>query len=341
MKRGVLSLGMVGAGKMAFWHLRAYSRLRRVRVAAICNPESDKGVRLAGKYGIPRHYKSYGEMLRQEKLDAVDLCVPTGLHAPFILQALERGLHVYSEKPLALSVEEGERIADANERVGSVIFNGYNLRTWGPVARLSRVVLSGSLGEIRFIRMIRTTFEFPGSFMEKPELNSGIINEFTGHFLDLLQAWKMEEPAEVSCSGSCILGPYGDPDTVSAYLRYPNGAGVLLHNSLGVPGLTPEIVVIGTRGTAWLREGKLLLESLPQAPSISRQVLREFRHAVIPPWRILNNPFNGSTRLFVACVLDKRPNPQDEKAALGSLKLAAHVERAYRAGRSLSYGEKP
>ena len=180
-------LAIVGAGKMALWHLRAYARLPHVEIVAIANPVSSRGQALARAFKIPHHFSNTHEMLQLEGIDAVDVCVPTGLHRDIVCEALDRGMHVYCEKPLGATVEDIVAIQHANR--GLVVFNGFNLRFCPEYIRLGKLISAGTLGEVRLLLMTRTTRERADSYMFQQGLNAGILSEFTIHFIDLLFAW--------------------------------------------------------------------------------------------------------------------------------------------------------
>ena len=111
-----VKIGLIGAGKMAHWHIRAYKRIPGAEVVAIANPSSGKGKELARKYKIRKHFSDGLELIEKDNIDAVDICVPSGLHKKFILKALGKGLHVYSEKPMCTSKEHYKEVIEANKK---------------------------------------------------------------------------------------------------------------------------------------------------------------------------------------------------------------------------------
>lgn len=100
-------------------------------------------------------------------------------------------------------------------------------------------------------------------------------------------------------------------------------------------GIYPEIVVAGTEGALRLKYGKIFLES-NKPYSLLESIIFAFRESLVIPWRILRNPFSGSCRYFVECLLGNRTNELDEKAAGHVLKITALAEQSYREKRSLS-----
>ena len=115
LKVGIIGLGNIGVGA----HLAAYEKIAKeggpVEVVAVCDQEEIRlaEVRLKG-YGF-REYKSVDEMLEAEKgkLDYVDICLPTYLHSPVAIKAMEMGYNVLSEKPMAINTEAAEAMVEA------------------------------------------------------------------------------------------------------------------------------------------------------------------------------------------------------------------------------------
>lgn len=123
--RRVLSTGVIGGGLIAqAVHLPNLTALSdRFSVAGIADPSRKVGETLAVQYAPARSYLDWRNMLEQEALDAVVVCSPHATHAEIVLDALDRGLHVFVEKPLCIHVEDGDEIfarATARSRVVQV-----------------------------------------------------------------------------------------------------------------------------------------------------------------------------------------------------------------------------
>lgn len=114
-----IRVGMVGSGFAADFHAEAFAQVRGLsaRVVAVTSPREERREDFARRHGIPATYPSLAEMLDSEEIDVVDLCVPTYVHAEYIVQAANAGKHVIVEKPLTgytgeLGQPEDELIGD-------------------------------------------------------------------------------------------------------------------------------------------------------------------------------------------------------------------------------------
>ena len=122
-----LRLGMIGAGWIAREHVASISALPDAELTAVADLDADRAGELAAGEGA-RAYADWGEMLAAETLDAVVVCTPPMAHRDPCLAAVERGLAVYLEKPVARTSEDARAIADAVRAAGAVVAVGYQYR---------------------------------------------------------------------------------------------------------------------------------------------------------------------------------------------------------------------
>ena len=107
-----LKVGVVGIGWAGQQHIKAYKGMDGVELVAVAAMEADLLANLKDEYGIPHTFARWEDLIDMEGLDAVSVAVPTFLHAPIAIAALEKGLHVLSEKPLARNGVEGQAMPE-------------------------------------------------------------------------------------------------------------------------------------------------------------------------------------------------------------------------------------
>jgi len=111
-----LKVGIVGCGLIADSHLSALRKISRCKPISICDINLERAKRIAERYKIPRIYGELSDMLEQEQLDIVHILTPPQLHATLSMQAMDKGCNVLVEKPMAVSIEEADKmIASANK----------------------------------------------------------------------------------------------------------------------------------------------------------------------------------------------------------------------------------
>ena len=139
---------IIGTGFMGRVHLEAVRRLEFVEAAAIVGRNAEAAQRLGEGFSIPAITSDYRDVLRDPAIDALHICTPNAQHFPMAKEALEAGKHVICEKPLAISVEEGEELVALADRQGLRNCVCHNLRYYPMVQQMRRMREDGDLGEI-------------------------------------------------------------------------------------------------------------------------------------------------------------------------------------------------
>lgn len=141
-------VALVGAGEIAeVAHLPAWAAAKDARVHVLVDPSRERAQQLAGKFGIPRCMDNLDELLQSGEVDAVDICTPPHLHAPMVLRALDAGLHVLVEKPMAPSLEEGEAIARAAKTSGRTVMVAENWLFSSARRQAEEIIRDHALGQ--------------------------------------------------------------------------------------------------------------------------------------------------------------------------------------------------
>ncbi|MEX2343365.1 MAG: Gfo/Idh/MocA family oxidoreductase [Steroidobacteraceae bacterium] len=146
-----IRMGIAGLGKMGLSHLAIVRAHPQVRLVAACD-NTAYVTDVLTKYAALECYSDFDRMLAVAQLDAVLIATPSKLHATMVGKALERGLHVFCEKPFVLDVKEGERLTQLAEGSGLVTQVGYHCRFVGAFQEAARIVKSGALGTIHHVR---------------------------------------------------------------------------------------------------------------------------------------------------------------------------------------------
>lgn len=151
-------IGFVGVGGMGQCaHLRNYVTAPGCEVAAVAELREKTARRVAGRYGIPKVYRTHAEMLENERLDGIVAPQPFTRHGILLPDLLKRGIPIFSEKPLAASVEVGERIVGAAREGKTWHMVGYHKRsdpaTMYAKAEIDRLKASGEVGSLKYVRI--------------------------------------------------------------------------------------------------------------------------------------------------------------------------------------------
>ena len=273
-----LRVGVVGIGWAGQQHLKAYASLEGVRIVSLAGMEQDLRDSLQAEYSIPNAFAGWEEMLEYGGLDAISVAVPTFLHAPIAIAALERGLHVLSEKPIARNAVEGQAMVDAARNAGRVLDVAFNHRRRGDIQALKEVIDDGGVGRPYYAKaswLRRSGIPTLGSWFTNPELaGGGPLADIGVHALDYaLHLLGEPKVVAVSAATHSELGPQGRgggseysalasshafevEDFASAFLRLEGGGTLLIEASWATYRETDDLLdftVYGTDGGAELK----------------------------------------------------------------------------------------
>ncbi|MFO1141636.1 MAG: Gfo/Idh/MocA family oxidoreductase [Amaricoccus sp.] len=144
----LLRVGILGCGPIAqFAHLEAVQKGRNVALAAVCDRDEGLAQKFGGFYGAGKVYTDYDAMLADDAVDAVVVATSDAFHVPASRRALAAGKHVFSEKPIGLSVEEVEALAADVAASGKVLQVGHMLR-FDPGIQAAHAFIRDEMGEM-------------------------------------------------------------------------------------------------------------------------------------------------------------------------------------------------
>ena len=210
----MLNVGILGLGFMGMIHYLAYQRLRGAKVAAVC--EQDPVRRggdwrtIKGNFGPAgelmdlsgtAQYADLDAMLADNRLDLIDICLPTALHASAAIRALSAGKHVVCEKPIALTSADGIAMVDAAEKAGRMLMIGHVLPFYAEYRFAYDAVTGGRYGRIKgghFKRIISDPLWMPRYY--DPAVIGGPMLDLhvhDAHFIRLTCGM----PRSVQCAG--------------------------------------------------------------------------------------------------------------------------------------------
>lgn len=143
-----LRVGLIGAGGIARTHAEHYKQIQGVELVAAADIVDKNLAIMRDKFGVAELFKDWREMLAKTQLDAVSICTPNYLHYQPTLDALNAGLHVLVEKPLAMNAKEGQAMTDLARKKGLVCTIAFQHRFEAATQMIKRAVDAGTLGDI-------------------------------------------------------------------------------------------------------------------------------------------------------------------------------------------------
>ncbi len=304
----VVRVGVIGTGVMGGHHVRIYSEMENVVLLGISDIDRERVESLAEKYNTAA-YTDYRELLNQD-LDAVSIAVPTTLHKDIAISAIERGVSVLVEKPIADTVRNADTMIKKAKEKGVKLMVGHIERFNPAIMALKKYIDEKKFGKIVSISATRV-----GPF--EPRIRDvGIIQDLGVHDIDLMSYLYSEKVSEVYASAGSVI--HGFEDYASILLRFNNGnAGIIKTNWL-TPHKVRKLTVTGTEGIAYVDNIQFSLQIYNGKPEINVKIEKK-------------EPLKNELEHFIECIeKDKDPLVSGEdgryvlQTALSAIKSYKH-----------------
>lgn len=247
-----LRVGIIGSGGIAEGaHAPGYKALPDdCELVACCDVRPERAEAFAERFDLAHWYTDYRELLALPELDAVSVCTPPFMHRDATVAALDAGLHVLCEKPMAMNVAEAQDMVAAAERAGKVLTIGHQQRFSPAAQAVKRAVDAGELGDIYYAKTAALRNRGAptwGVFHIKQLNGGGPLIDIGVHALDVTM-WLMGSPRPVAVFGATYMAlahrpglqnrmgtinieEYDVEDLAAALVRFDNGATLMLETS--------------------------------------------------------------------------------------------------------------
>ncbi|HUT18304.1 MAG TPA: Gfo/Idh/MocA family oxidoreductase, partial [Anaerolineae bacterium] len=257
-------VGVIGTSWYAdIAHLPRVKSHPRAELAAICGRNRARAEEMADKYGIPLVYTDYREMIEVGDLDAVIVSTPDDLHYPMTMAALDAGLHVLCEKPMALDRTQAKEMYEKAEAAGVKHMVCFTYR-WAPAYRyLKQLLEEGYIGRCYHCRFgYLAGYGRAGRYGWKYDRRRGLgaLGDLGSHMIDLAR-WYVGDIVRVSACLDAFVERPGhegealDPANDAAFLtvEFENGAQGMIEISavahVGARGQEQQVRLYGSLGT--------------------------------------------------------------------------------------------
>jgi predicted dehydrogenase len=300
----MLKVALLGLGTMGKLHADVWSRMPGVQIVGVSGQNQLKTNEIAAQYGVKAHY-SLDQLLDEAEFDVLDICLPTYLHKPYTIQAARAGRHVITEKPLGLTVEEGQEMIDTCLQHNVNLFVCHTLRFCPEYANARSMVASGALGRIGVVRLSRNS-SYPNGWNDwfaDFSKSGGLTLDLLIHDLDWLR-WTFDEVTRVTAQRVFRAGESGKLEYVLISLRMMDGTIAHVEGSWAHSAFTSKFEIAGDKG--------MLVENM--ADSTPLQVHTRSSHGknqqdvIVPEVLLHKNPVQRQLEHFADCLMNgKQP----------------------------------
>ena len=249
-------IAIIGAGYWGKNLVRNFAQLEALK--AICDPDQNILSKLTEDYPGLTATDDFEAVLNDAEIAGVVIAASAALHFDLTRKALLADKHVFVEKPLALTYEDGKKLVELAEKQQKILFVGHILHYHSAVVRLKELINNGTIGRVEYIYSRRLS-------LGKIRREENILWSFAPHDISIILSLVGEEPYYVDSVGSNFLHAR-IADVTMTNLKFPSGIGAHIFVSWLNPFKEQRLVVIGSRGMLVFDDTKPVEEKLVLYP---------------------------------------------------------------------------
>ncbi len=322
-----MRIGIVGAGSMARAHAPGWIAAGAELVGIVAKHRSSAAV-LAEQFGT-RVFDSYKDLLTA--VDVIDLCVPTDLHKTMTMQAAAARKHVICEKPLALTIKDGQAMIDACKEAGVRLFIAMVLRFFPQYQAAQKAVVAGQIGDLGVLRLKRVSYQPSGddAWFANEARSGGLLLDLMVHDFDYA-SWLAGKVERVFAKSVRSKKPNAQGDYALVTLRFKNGCMALIEGGWAYP--------LGVFRTAFDIAGR---KGLIEWNSDSTETIHPFLESTSPevarvglPLTVLSeDPYTSEIKHAFDAIKNNKPFAVTPQDALEAVRIALAARDSLKTGK--------
>jgi myo-inositol 2-dehydrogenase/D-chiro-inositol 1-dehydrogenase len=331
-----VGVGLIGAGRIGRVHAANLAqRILSARLVAVADVNRSAAEEVAGQWG-GYATEEYKRLLDDPDIDALLVCSATDTHAQIIIEAAGAGKHIFSEKPVDLTLEKIDAALSAVDAAGVKLQIGFNRRFDSNHVRVRQAIVSGEIGDPHLLHIIsRDPAPPPISYIKA---SGGIFLDMTIHDFDMARFLMGCDVTEVYAIGGVMvdaaIGEAGDIDTALTTLKFTSGAlGVIDNSRRAVYGYDQRVEVLGSGGS--IATGNVYANNavVSTAGSVYRDLPLNFF------MQRYTESYVAEVAAFVAAIVDGTPVPVSGQDGRAPVVMAMAARRSYDEGRPVRVEE--
>jgi predicted dehydrogenase len=344
----MLKTCLVGCGRIAVRHAELLSggQINGMSLGAVCDLKEERAKSFGQKHGVP-WYTDMDAMLRRESPDVVAVLTESGYHAQHVIRLAPFGAHIVVEKPMALTLDDADRMIDACDRHNVRLFVVKQNRFNVPVMKLREALDAGRfgrliLGTVRVRWCRRQDYYDQDPWRGTWALDGGVLSNQASHHVDLLE-WLMGEVDSVFATATTALARIEAEDTAVVCLRFRNGAlGVIEATTATRPrDLEGSVSILGEHGTVEIggfAVNQMKVWAFEQSDPGDEDVLSKF--SVNPP-SVYGFSHKAYYEHVVDCIANGTQQLVDGLEGRKSLELISAIYESIETGREVKLRFRP
>ena len=254
--------GIIGAGNIANFHAQALAMLDNSRLVGFYDKITVAAERMAKKWNC-KAYTNFQDFLADPEIQAVTIATPSGLHGSVAIPAAKAGKHILCEKPLDITIEKANAIAQACEDNNVILSPVFQARFTPTIVKVRDAIRKGRLGRTLFASARVHWYREPGYYAASPWRGTwgmdggGALMNQSIHAIDLL-IYLNGSPAEVFSYAGTMTHSIEVEDTLCAAIKFRNGSfGTIEVSTSCAPGFARYLEIAGSEGSIAFEDEKI------------------------------------------------------------------------------------
>jgi len=326
------NLAIAGVGAWGKNLLRNFYNLSAGRLVLVCDQDEERLAYAKANYVGVETTTSYDDILKRDDIEAVILATPPADHFKMAMSAIEAEKDVFVEKPLVLSVAEGEKLVEAAEKANRILMVGHIMVYHPATIYLKAQIDSGELGRVYYLYASRVN-------LGKVREIENALWSFAPHDISIILYLLEKDPVRVTATGSAYLQP-GIEDVVFTTLHFGDGTMAHIHVSWLDPHKDRKLVVVGSKKMAVFDDSqageKIRLYDKSVATRQDYETYGEYLSIrtgdIVIPQIKSSEPLGEECRHFLECI-EKRERPRsDGTEGLRVLRVLDAAQQSLEAG---------
>ncbi|ABR49572.1 oxidoreductase domain protein [Alkaliphilus metalliredigens QYMF] len=250
-----MGIGLVGCGRISKNHFEAIRKIPNTKIVGCCDIIEERAREAANTYDIPYWTTNYEELLKQEEIDLISICTPSGLHPEHGIMAANHGKHVLTEKPMGVKLTDADKLIEACDENGVRLFVVLQNRLNPSIQMVKKAIDNGRFGKLYMI-VANVFWSRPQAYYDLADwrgtwaLDGGAFCNQASHYVDLVQ-WFGGPVTSVMAQTDTLARKIEAEDTGAAMIKFDSGCIATINVSmLTYPkNFEGSITIIGEKGT--------------------------------------------------------------------------------------------
>jgi predicted dehydrogenase len=321
----------VGCGYWGPNVIRNLSEVRGFDLRWVCDADPDRLGPVAQRYPTARPSTDIDEIFADSSVDAIYLATPVSTHYRLVRRALESGMHVLVEKPLATTVDQAEELAELAATRGLTLLVGHTFVFSPPVRKIKELIDADTLGPIYYVETTRVNL---GLFQK----DVSVLWDLGPHDVSILMYWLGEVPRQVSARGRSYLGEALE-DVAFLTLEFPSGILAQLQISWLAPSKLRRTSIVGRQRMIVyddlepVEKVKIFDRGVDRQPASFGEFQLTYRSGdILSPRLDTTEPLKIECQHFLECIRTGRTPDASPRSGVDVVRVMHAAERSLRQG---------